>query len=58
MNISVSIAKAVCLTLLAVPTLAQITDIIPDSLKGEENIDENLEDIWPRYITKDVEIIA
>lgn len=58
MNMSVSIAKAVCLTLLTVPTLAQITDIIPDSLKGEENIDENLEDIWPRYITKDVEIIA
>lgn len=57
MTMSVSMSKAVCLTLLTAPSLAQITDFIPDELKGEENIDENLEDIWPRYITKDVTFI-
>ena len=46
---------ALCLASFA---LAQIEDLIPDDLKGEDGYDETLDDIWPKRTVENVEIIA
>ena len=42
---------AFALSLLAGCAMAALEDIIPDDLKGEEEVDDRLSDDWPRYTT-------
>ena len=48
---------AFALSLLVGGAMAALDDIIPDDLKGEEEVDDRLSDDWPRYTTVKLDII-
>ena len=43
--------------LLSLEVMAQISDFIPGEFKDLDKVDERLQDIWPRYFSKTVEVI-
>ena len=45
------------LALLASMATAQIPDFVPDDLKGDEETDERLSDIWPKKTIEAVDVM-
>ena len=43
--------KAFALSLLVGAAMAGVEDILPDEIKGDEEVDDKLSDDWPRYTT-------
>ena len=39
------------LSLLVSGAIAAIDDILPDELRGDDEVDDRLSDDWPRYTT-------